>query len=73
MEKIKEQLTDEEIEVLKNILLERSTFYTKTITEYKFLLLKLPPEELNFLEEYENYIDYSYRCRNAINKLFELL
>ena len=73
MEKIKEQLTNEEIEILKNILLERSTFYTKKITEYMFLVLKLTPEKLNLLEEYENNIDYSYKCMNATDKLFELL
>lgn len=73
MEKIKEELTDEEIEILKNILLERSTFHTNVITEYKFLLIKLPPEKESFIQDYEKEIDISYKYKNTIDKLFNLL
>lgn len=73
MEDIKNKLTNEEIEIIRCVLLERSTFYTKKITDGRFLLLKLRPEEEIFRKNYEEQVDFAFKYKKAIDKLHDNL
>lgn len=64
-------LTEEEIEILKSILLERSTFYTKKIVDYKMMQLKSEDEFL--ANNFQNSIDYNFKLKDTLDKVYKLL
>lgn len=63
--------TDEEIEILRTILLERSTFYTRKIVEYK--TLKLKAENEIFSDSFQESIDFNFKYKNVIDKFYKVL
>lgn len=71
MEELKSNFTKEEIEIIKTLLLERSTFYTKKIVEYKVLQLKT--ENAGQMLNLQSNIDFNYKYKNTIDKLHFLL
>ena len=70
-ENMEVEFTKEEFEILKSVLLERSTFYTRKIVDLKFLQLKT--DNIDFSNEFQERIDFNLKFKNAINKLYELL
>ena len=63
--------TKDEIEILKTVLLERSTFYTRKIVDTRVLQLKTDNKEM--VDGLNIEVSYNYRIKNAIDKLFIIL
>ncbi|MCI8617507.1 MAG: hypothetical protein HFJ60_04605 [Clostridia bacterium] len=65
------EFTREEFEILKIIMLERSTFYTKKIVEDKKLVLKT--QDLDIVKNIEFNIDYNLKLKNVFDKFYNIL
>lgn len=65
------EFTREEFEILKIIMLERSTFYTKKIVEDKKLVLKT--QDLYIVKNIEFNIDYNLKLKNVFDKFYNIL
>lgn len=71
MGELKNNFTDEEIEILRTVILERSTFYTRKIVSDKFLKLKAQSESI--AETFQNDIDFNFKYKNVLDKFYDLL
>lgn len=65
------EFTREEFEILKIIMLERSTFYIKKIVEDKKLVLKT--QDLDIVKNIEFNIDYNLKLKNVFDKFYNIL
>lgn len=70
-ELVKKKFTNEDMEELGTILLERSTFYTEKIVEYKVLKLKIDDEDI--ANSMQLNIDYYFKIKNVLDKFYDLL
>lgn len=67
----KDKITLEEIYIIRTILLERTTFYTRKIVELQKLLLK--SKESDIVQSINDDIAYYYEFKNSIEKFSNLL
>lgn len=70
-ENMEVEFTKEEFEILKSVLLERSTFYTKKIVEDKKLVLKA--QDLDIVKNIELNIEYNLKLKNVLDKFYNIL
>lgn len=68
---LKKEFTKEDIERLRAIVLERSTFYTREIVDYKILKLKSQDEDI--VKSIQSIISYNFKNKEVLDKLYELL
>lgn len=71
MNDLKNEFSKEEIEILKTILLGRSTFYTREIVKTKGLLLKAPTDYS--LDAFKSDLDYNSRLKKVVDKFYDFL
>lgn len=65
------EFTREEFEILKMVMMERSTFYTKKIVEDKKLVLKA--QDLDIVKNIELNIEYNLKLKNVLDKFYNIL
>ena len=70
-EYFKNNFTEEEIEILRCVLLERSTHFTKKIVSDR--ISKLKTQDVNIAQVFQENIDYNFKYKNVIDKLYSLL
>lgn len=70
-ENIGYEFTKEELEILRFIMLECSTFYTKKIVEDKKLVLK--SKDLDIVKNIECNINYNFRLKSVLDKFYNIL
>lgn len=63
------ELTNDEIELLRTVLLGRSTFYASKITDLRVKKLKAKDEEVAGV--LQKAIDYEYERLNITNKMLD--
>lgn len=71
LKKIEKNFTKEEIELLRTILLGRSTFYASKITDFRVRQLKAKDEEVALV--LHKAINYEYERLNVVNKFLDFL
>ena len=68
---LKEIFSFEELDILRTIILERSTFYTRKVVDYKVLMLQAENEELIRCRQ-KNY-EYNSKVKKVLDTFHDYL
>lgn len=62
---------NEDLEILRTIILERSTFYTRKVVDYRVLMLKSQDKE--YIEARKNNYEYDCKVKNVLDTFYDYL
>ena len=70
-EYLKNNFTEEEIEILSCALLECSTYYTNKMLSYS--ISELEAQDVYWVQVFREKFDFNFKCKDVIDKFYSLL